>query len=308
MVNAWLDFVHNFRMQHGNTPLKEIAKSYHSGRGGALVPSFLMQKRGHGLVGGCGDGYGLMGRGLVGGAYDEKGIPIASPITPQAPKGKPRKRQIVVAEPKPARKRPVVEDMPAPAPVGKPRKRQIAVKPRGRPIVEALIAHPVRPARKKVVRGRQYKKGDTFDVINPAFLNARPPRKVNPNAKKRLTKAQRAYHKLHPELSAEEALAQYLEEKLAKRLARQKDKQDKKYKPGYRRTDTVCDIRIALVQKGVMPSELYHDAVRQVRHKNGTTSTKNVKIPLKRPELLKMLAEVDAERQVQDYGREMHYL
>jgi hypothetical protein len=129
----------------------------------------------------------------------------------------------------------------------------------------------------------------------------RPPKAKAPKAPKekfvRLTKAQRAFSALHPELSRQESLNLYLETKLAKKIQREKAKEEKKQRgqerPGYRRQQTVCDLRIALVQRGILPSELYHTVSKQVRHKNGTMSMKNVKVPLKRPELQALLEDFD---------------
>jgi len=264
MANAWLDFVHNFRMKHGNAPLSEIAVHYHSGSAIGGGRHRISRHHGMGLVGGCGDG--LMGRGLVGGARTKGSknkpkapkAPVPAPVpVPAQELSTPALRLLSALAPLPMAS--PIEPRPAP----KPKQKRLIVELRPRPKIAPAPKEPKAPKEKAI----------------------------------RLTPAQRRFAKKNSHLTNEEALMYYKEDKLAKKLQREKAKEEKKQRgqdrPGYRRHQTVCDLRIALVQRGILPSELYHTVSKQVRHKNGTMSMKNVKVPLKRPELQALLEEFD---------------
>ena len=76
--NKWIQFTQAYRAKHGNTPLSVMAKAYKRGGGNNFVA-----------------------QGLSGGAnYDERGLPIASPIEPRAQPAKRAKKQKPKKEPK----------------------------------------------------------------------------------------------------------------------------------------------------------------------------------------------------------------
>ena len=93
--NKWIQFTQAYRAKHGNTPLRIMAKAYKRGAGNDFVA-----------------------QGLRGGAYDEQGLPIASPIeAPMAKKAtKAPKAKKEPKEQKAPRKAPKEQKAPRKAP------------------------------------------------------------------------------------------------------------------------------------------------------------------------------------------------